>query len=125
MASLELRRGDDTSIRGEVMRRENGVPVPVDITNWTIWFTVKRRWPDSDGDAVFSKVSPGGGIGISDGPGGEFVVTINANDFLTVPVAERTILQYDVQVKTAPTNGIKTLGQGPLVILGEITQATS
>jgi hypothetical protein len=124
MASLEVRKGDDHIIRGTVRGlTDQDHLVPVDITGWFIWFSIKRRYPDTDGQAVVSKVT-GGDIVITDAPLGQFEITVRASDFANIPNAERTYMRYDVQVKTA-TLRINTLGDGDFVILGDITNTIS
>ena len=117
--SLTIRRGDDEVIFGRISDRKCQ---PVDITGWQIWFSVKRRWPDSDAEAVLIKTN-GPDLDISDPLLGEFEVRINNPDFASIPNTERSYFLYDVQIKKNPGGGVKTLGQGDFIILGDITFA--
>jgi hypothetical protein len=114
-----LRRGDSHTITGQVTTDSGS---QVDISGWTIWFTVKRRWQDSDGQAVLIETT-GGDVNIIDGPNGRFTISIAPTDFASVPNAERTDLLYDVQIKNG--TAIQTLAQGRLTLLGDVTYATS
>lgn len=122
MASITLRKGDDQTIRGVVSQSHDSA-VPVDITGWMIWFSVKRRWPDTDGQSVVAKVV-GGDIAITDGPAGKFTISIRPSDFASIPNAERTSMLYDVQARKADAH-IQTLAQGDLIVLGDVTNTIS
>ena len=120
MASVTLRKGDDQTIHGAVTTRScSGDPQPQDITDWMIWFTVKRRWPDG-ADAAVVKKQTGGDITITDAPGGLFDVRMRAADLALIPNAPRTYMQYDVQVRNRRFR-LRTIGQGELIVLGDIT----
>lgn len=51
MNDIEIYQGDDVSF--EVNITEN--KVPVDITGWKLYFTVKKHYSDTDDDAIFQK----------------------------------------------------------------------
>jgi hypothetical protein len=118
---LTIRRGDDEVIFGRISNR---LCQPVDISGWKIWFSVKRRWPDPDSQAVMIKTN-GPDLDITDPLLGEFEVYIRQPDFADIPNAERTLMLYDVQIKKNPGGGVKTLGQGDFTILGDITFAVT
>ena len=122
MASLTLRKGDDQVIRGAVTDRDPQSPQPVDITGWTIWFSVKRKYPDADGAAVLVKKT-GAGITITDAGGGKFAITLVPADLASIPNAQRSHFRYDVQVRNEHLK-IHTLGDGDLTVLGDITVTT-
>lgn len=129
MASLTVRRGDDHTIRGAVTATDfqTGEVAPVDITNWHIWFLIKRRRTDTDDQAVVKKITglEGTEIDMAEASGGKFAIIIRASDLAGIPNQERTVMRYDVQVRTVPNQRIQTLGDGEMVILGDITFAIS
>lgn len=118
---MTLRRGDTHTITGRVMTTAS---VAVDITGWMIWFTLKRKWTDADGSAVLMKTTGGSGITITDATNGRFEIAIAATDLSGITGAERTEFLYDLQIKNT-SNEIQTLAAGRLIVLGDVTGATS
>jgi len=116
--TFKVKRGD--AFRQEINVRENGQPV--DITDWVIYFTVKKNKEDSDDDAVIKK-----DIRTHTDP-------INGKSFLLVLPAELDSLvgkhYYDFQVKRPVTepvayDDIETPLEGPIIFSVDITRRTT
>lgn len=112
MAQLSVYRGDDFSKR--LIFTNNGVAI--DITDWTIFFTVKKNEGDADDDAVIKKditvhTDPTGGI-----------------SSLVLTDAETTVTPgkywYDIQVKT-DTGAIRTVTKDKFEVHTDITRRTA
>lgn len=120
MATLTMRKGDTQVLRGAVTVKVAGVVTPVDITGWKIWFTAKRRRTDTDAQAVVAKA-----ITMGAAANGRFSISFVSTDFGSIPNAERTVFLYDVQIKTDISGPVQTLGDGQLIILGDITNSVT
>lgn len=88
---------------------------PIDITGWTVWFTV-RQSPAStkttnDTDAPISKEYPGSNIGTVS-------VVLTSEDTDITP----NTYYYDIQYKKA-NQAIKTIGVGEFIVLAEVTRS--
>jgi len=109
---LEIIRGDTTQY---TITFKDSVGAPIDISGWTIFLTVKGSIFDSDDKAVIKK-----DITITDGSGGQAVITLLPTDTATLPPL--TYL-YDIQVKTN-TGEVYTVLLGDFTIIGDVTVRT-
>jgi hypothetical protein len=110
---LSIKRGDTWS---RLIEFENEDGNSIDITGWTIFFTVKSEIDDPDIDAVISKTI----TVLSNPTAGEAEIELTPTD------TAQTIgsYLYDIQVKTA-ANEIFTVLEGILTITQDVTQRTS
>lgn len=109
---LTIKRGDTWE---RVMYFQDANEVPIDITGWTVFFTVKRKADDSDDDAVIKKTittfsNPGNG---------------EADIILTSIDTDLDIGSYlfDIQIKTS-SDEIITVLEGIITISKDITIRT-
>ena len=116
--TFKVKRGD--AFRQKITVTEGGQPV--DITDWTIFFTIKRNKTDSDDDAVVKKTitthtDPANGISY----------------ILILPSELDGLLgkyYYDLQIKRPMTepeayDDIETLLEGQIVFAPDITRRTT
>jgi hypothetical protein len=110
---LNIKRGDTWSRTIYFTDNDN---VPIDITGWTIFFTVKNKVDDPDSSAIISKTI----TSFSNPTGGEAGISLSTTD------TNQTIgsYLYDIQVKTN-LNEIITVMEGILTITKDITIRTS
>lgn len=107
---LAMYRGDDRVFA--MTATLNGAPL--NITGATIKFTARR---DPGSAAVISKVTGGSGVAITDGPNGEFTVTIASADTASFTVDEAFIWDVEISIggakRTVPESaaGIPTYGK--------------
>jgi hypothetical protein len=117
MADLEMYRGDDASFNIAVQK--DGAPV--DLSGATLRFTAKRGRLEPDADAVLSKsTAGGGGITITDAPGGIARVDVLPAD--TDALARAVRLVWDLQAVDAASK-VRTLATGRLVIHADVTRS--
>jgi hypothetical protein len=114
---IKITRGDTRRLVGKITASPGGSPV--DITNYYIWFTVKRRLADSDAGAFIQKQT-GNGITVTDAPGGQFVIDILNADTSGSPSVELSEYVYDLQVKDS-LNNIQTLSKGRFLVEYDVT----
>jgi hypothetical protein len=114
---IKITRGDTRRLVGQITDKPGGSPV--DITNYYIWFTVKRRIQENDGSAFIQKYIANG-ITITDGPGGQFVVDILNGDTSSSPAVELFEYLYDLQIKDS-LNNIQTLSKGRFLVEFDVT----
>jgi len=110
---LSIKRGD-TFTRTMYFQDANGSPI--DITGWTIFFTMKAKADDLDAAAVISKT-----ITVFSNPtSGEAEISLTSTD------TNQAIASYlfDIQVKTN-NNEIYTCLEGIITITKDITIRTS
>jgi len=113
MSRLSVYRGDDKTFNFTFV---DGDGDPVDITGWTIFFTVKENESDADDDAkisvdVTSHTSPTGGLS-----------SLSITDSDTNITPKR--YYYDFQIKKAD-GIIRTLLKGTIQVMTDITRRTS
>jgi len=110
---LSIKRGDTWS-RTIYFEDEDGVAI--DITGWTVFFTVKAKADDLDAAAVISKTI----TVFTDPTNGEAGISLTSTD------TNQTIGSYlfDIQVKTNLAEIITVL-EGILTITKDITIRTS
>ena len=113
-----MSRGDTPTFTITITRSD----VPVDITTALLWMTAKYKLEDPDGAAVFQKVSPSGGIVLSDPTNGIAKATLEPGD--TTGIAVPSPLFYDVQMKEADGT-ITTVANGRLRVALDSTIASS
>jgi hypothetical protein len=106
-------RGDDLSFKLNFADTEG---VPIDITGWTIFFTLKLNKDDSDSEALVSKTI----TTIPDPASGTITVVIPHTevDDLTGPY------YYDFQYKDASDN-VRTITSGAVTFEKDITRRTA
>ncbi len=115
MASTDIKvyRGDDVTF---VVTITDSAGDAVDITDGTLWFTVKKNKSDTDTDAsiqkeVTSHTTPGSGI-----------TAITLSDSDTDLDAGQYF--YDIQFVNS-TGDVTTYGVGNFIILQDVTNSTS
>jgi len=110
--------------RGDTNVYDLDVSVPVDAVADKVWFTCKRRYSDSDVDAVVKKglnVAGLSGIVVTDGPNGKFQVQIGRSELESV---EDFALLYDCQFYDASQNAYFTVQSGSMVLSGQVTRSS-
>jgi hypothetical protein len=125
-------RGDTFVFDVQVLRVPPGSPprtppVPVNITGWFMWWTLKYHFADTDQQAVGQSTSTptstpaGGGIVFTLATAGKAEITMG-------PLATRVFpdgpvrLVYDVQVKD-PSGNPFTVERGILIVSPDVTRA--
>lgn len=91
---------------------------PIDLTGCTIWFTMKVDPNDSDSDAAIQKIV----TEHSDPTHGKTKVNLTAVD--TRNLAPNKSYFYDFKYKNASGDVVKTLLEGRVKVLQNITQAS-
>lgn len=113
--NLQTYRGDDIDIGLNFTDTEC---VPIDITGWTLFFTMKHTKDDSDAKALLMlNILPNE---ISDPTNGQAVFHLRNAD----TEKYNGSYWYDIQVKKAD-NTIQTVTNGNITFLTDATQRTS
>jgi len=111
--NIEFYRGDDISFNQEFTDENDS---PLDITGWTIFFTVKKNESDSDSKAVLSKEFS------------DFSAPLTGIASIYVSSSETDSLEgtyyYDFQVKR-DDGVILTISKGNITFLRDITRRTT
>lgn len=114
ITNYELERGDTFAERLVFTSTDDdGVVTPIDITGWTIFFTLKLNKEDADAYAVISKT-------ITDIPSptlGIYTFVVDAAELNTFV----GIYYYDFQIKLADGK-VYTLTQGTMTFNVDITR---
>jgi len=118
MADFTITKGDSVSFN--IVVTSGGVAF--NLTGATIWMTAKLAFGDPDSSAIFQKKT-GSGIVITNPANGAATITLAATDTSPLP-AFKTLLLYDIQVKDQQ-GGIYTVASGNLIVLPDVTLATS
>ncbi len=88
---------------------------PIDITGWTIYYTVKRCVGEADVDAVIRKI-----VTTHTNPtGGQTEVVLNNSDTQNL---DTEIFYHDFQIKDT-NDKINTIAYGQLNVLADVTRA--
>lgn len=120
MAKLEMKRGDDRTLRVMVKDRWGG---PFPWAGTSIWFTAKRSLSAPDSLAAIFKSSETTPVSDFDmTTDGVALASINKEDTTSLPNRTETYF-YDVQVKRADGK-IETVDEGTITITAEVTHAT-
>ena len=112
MAQLSVYRGDTFS---RSLSFTNNASAVIDITDWIIFFTVKKNEEDSDDNAVIKKditVHTNAALGLSS-------ISLDDDD---TDIAPRDYW-YDIQVKK-DTGEIKTITKDKFIVHTDITRRT-
>lgn len=110
--NLKWYRGDTQDLVLEFVDEYDN---PIDITDWTIFFTVKENLNQSDEEAIISKT-----VTTHSNPTlGQTIVSISSSDSNYTGN-----YMYDIQVKT-DEGDIKTILNGRLNFSKDVTQRTS
>lgn len=130
MGDFSMFRGDTFPIQVQVTKVPVGSPpgtppVPVDVTGWKFWFSVKRYYADPDNQAVFQTNSTDGtgAIVFTTPTAGIITCTMPALATVNFPDAV-TQLVYDVQGKDLSGN-VSTVDVGTIEVTPDVTRATS
>lgn len=110
--SIDIIRGDDKTI---IMTFKNSSGVVIDISGYTVYFTVKREITDTDAQAVIQKIILPAGH--SDPENGRTSVDLTHDD-TDLPEG---VYWYDFQIKS-PTGLISSTPRERLSISQDITQ---
>lgn len=116
--TFEMWRGDTQALDAAVT--VGGVAA--NITGCSLRFTAKRSLSDSDADAVFQKTTAGGGIVITNGPGGLCTITVGSADTSTLTVP--TLCYCDLQLVDT-SNNVSTTAAGTLLIKVDVTETNT
>lgn len=109
--NYEVERGDTFCEQLSFVYVTTGLPV--DITGWTIFFTIKKRKTDTDSQAVVSKTI----TNIPNPTLGVYVLEVPASELDTL----QGVYYYDFQIKL--TSGeIYTLARGTITFDVDITR---
>lgn len=113
-STLEFTRGDTRNLNVTVRDATSGEPV--DITDWTVFFTVKHDIRETDEQAAISKTV----TDHSDPTSGLTTIVLSSED-LTIEPGKYT---YDFQVKDDGGN-VMSQRHAQLTIVPDVTQRTS
>lgn len=109
--SLSMIRGDSKTFN---VHLRDGAGVDIDITDWTIFFTVKRAEKDTDTTAVIKK-----DVTVhTDATHGQTSIMLTPSDTSSLPPVRYV---YDIQSKS-DTNIVITLAKGVFTIEADITR---
>jgi len=121
--NFEIARGDDRTI--DFVVDLDGTPQ--DITGWSLRFTARTAVPagtvTDDTGATLHYSTGGGGVTITDGPGGAVEVAIAGADTYGLGATDTTLM-CDLQGVDG-AGKIATLTTGKIVVKGDITRATT
>lgn len=117
ISNLEMYRGDSFLLK--LGLKEDGKPV--DITNATIWFTVKEYSNDLDSNAVIQK-STSDGITILNAQLGYISIRIDTQDTDVLNLKETKTFYWDLQYQNADAV-LQTLFCGKFKVIQDITRA--
>jgi hypothetical protein len=110
---LTIKRGDTTNYNLSFRDEDGNV---IDITGWTIFFTVKADIDDVDDDAVIKKT-----ITEHTNPANGETKIILTSDETNLAIQGYV---FDIQTKNA-SNEIQTIIEGTLTVTKDVTQRTS
>ena len=120
MSQINIYRGDTTSLNLAVTVGTSSTAK--DLTDTTLFFTVKEQKGHSDDLAAIKKQSPtANGINITDATNGLATISLTADETNLLKTGPHW---YDVQVKTS-AGAISTVGTGKLIVAADITRRTS
>lgn len=114
--NFKMYRGDTATFSVNVTY-PNGNVYP--LTGCTLFFTAKLDNSQPDSEALISKVSTNGGIGIIDAANGQAAVILDPADTNNLPTD--VPLFCDVQLET-PGGSIHTVAVGKLTLLEDTTR---
>jgi hypothetical protein len=111
--------GDDFS-EALTIRADDGSAY--DLTDGTLWFTLKVRLDDADADAALQHESGDGLLTITNAAGGLATHRVTAAESAALTAGQ--VYHYDYQIR-ASDGTLATLERGKLVLTGAVTEATS
>jgi hypothetical protein len=109
--NIDLYQGDDYSWGFEFYANN----VALDITGWTIYFTIKRNITDPDITALLQKII----TTHTDPTHGISAMNITHTETDALPVG---VWVYDIQLKTV-SDEIHTIYKGQVKVVADVTQA--
>lgn len=113
LETIECFRGD--TLNPKQINFKDDAGTYIDITGYTVWFTVRATVPNTsikaDTDAVFTKELTGTNSGY-------VTVQITSTETDVTPMT----YYYDIQYKKPTVNTIKTVGVGKFIIKPECTR---
>jgi len=119
---LDLVRGDADDL--SVAAVFQGVPVDLSSVS-LMWWTVKYRHGDPDSAAVMMKTRLTGGIIVTDAVNGLATVHIEGSDWAGYTGIGQLVWDLQIVSPASPLPKPITLAQGPLVVLQDVTRASS
>lgn len=117
MAELSMYRGDNSTIILNVSQGGG----EFDLTDCSMWFTVKENKSDADESAVMMLETGTDAITFTNAAAGEAAIEIVPGDTYDLSVSGTKTLLYDIQLKT-PAGKVYTIDTGTLVILEDLTR---
>jgi hypothetical protein len=110
--NVDLVRGDTKTF---ALNFTSDGTTPIDITGWTVYYTVKRHLEDSDSTALIRKVI----TAHTDPTQGQTEIVLENTDTQDLEVE---VLWHDIQIKNTEDK-INTIAFGQLNILADVTRA--
>lgn len=130
MSAFQSSRGDTWTLKVQVTQLPDGAPdgafgVPVNITGYKIYFTVKRYITDPDAYAVFQSNSADltNNVTITDALNGKVTCKMPSSKTVNFPDGQ-VVLLYDVAVIDLAGN-VSTVDSGTVTIVPDVTRAVS
>ena len=111
--NLTIKRGDSKTYTLKFADEDNS---PIDITGWTVFFTMKANIDDVDNDAKIKKDI----TTHTDPTNGETEISLSATD----TAQDIGSYVFDIQIKKS-TGEIKTILEGIINVGKDVTQRTS
>jgi hypothetical protein len=108
--NIDLLQGDDYSWGFSFVAND----VPLDITGWTIYFTIKRYVTDPDVSALIQKII----TSHTDPVNGKSALNLSHTDTDSLPEG---VFVYDIQIKTSGGE-IHTIYKGQVKVSVDVTQ---
>lgn len=120
MSEINIYRGDTTSLNLAITSGTSSSAK--DLTDSTLFFTVKQKKSDSDDLAAIKKQTPtASGINITDATNGLATISLSSDETSELKTGPHW---YDVQVKNS-AGCISTVGTGKFIVATDITRRTS
>lgn len=130
MGAFQNYRGDTFTLKVQVTQLPDGAPdgtfaIPVNITGYKIYFTVKRYLTDPDAYAVFQSNSADltTNVTITDALNGKATCKMPASKTVNFPDG-LVVLLYDVTAIDLSGN-VSTVDSGTVTIVPDVTRAVS
>jgi len=108
--NIDIYQGDSYSWGFEFVAND----MPLDITNWTIYFTVKANITDPDSAALIQKII----TSHTDPTHGKSALNLTHTETDTLPIG---VALYDIQIKTSGGE-IHTIYKGQVKVSADVTQ---
>lgn len=116
---VTIRRGDDQPMGATV--DDPGLVAPLNEPGAVVWFLVKRRKSDPDSAALIRKKT-GEGITHDTGTDASWIISGDETEANWRESDLGARMVWDVQYKSGRTGQVKTIDEGGLRVVGDVTR---